>query len=108
MSQKPPVHYRGDTFELIARLEAMVNGVEITNFAGYTVQSQIRDPKGALIATCITTWVDAVAGVVRLEAGPSNNWPLTTAEINVRLISADGKKISSDSAFFRIEEPPTR
>lgn len=103
------VHYRGDTFELVANLRAVVNGVEITDFTGYVVESQVRDPRGSLIATLTVTWIDQEAGVAMLAAPASTAaWPETTANMNVRITTAGGKKISSDSIFFEIEEPSTR
>lgn len=102
------VHYRGDTFELVATLRATVNGVEVTDMTGYTASSQIRDPKGALISTLTVTWIDQVAGIAKLSAASSATWPLTTAKMNIRIVTNAGKQISSDSVFFEIEEPPTQ
>ena len=103
------VHYRGDTFEMVATLRAVVNGVEITDFTDYVVESQVRDPRGDLIATLTVTWINRAAGIAMLSA-PTNTsaWPQTKANMNVRVSTPAGKRISSDSVFFEIEEPSTR
>lgn len=106
---KDYVHYRGDTFDLLASISAVVNGVSVTDFTGYTVASQIRDPKGALIATLSVQWIDIIAGKVRLYMPTSTaDWPLTRAKMNVRVETLDGKMISSSAAFFEIEAPATQ
>ena len=103
------VFYRGDTFNLLASLSAVVNGVTVTDLTGYTLESQIRDPRGGLIATLSVEWIDASIGKARLFApGSTGAWSLTHARMNVRLISPGGDKVSSDSVSFEIEEPPTR
>lgn len=102
------VHYRGDTFELVASLSAVENGVPVTDLTGYLASSQIRDPKGGLIATLTAEWIDAASGILKLSAPSTTNWPLTIARMNVRITTPSGKLISSDSAFFEIEESPTQ
>lgn len=101
-------HKRGDTFELIVRLKAIVNAVSVTDLTGYTAVSRIRDPKGVLIASLDFAWIDATQSIARFSAISSLTWPLTNAIIDIALLTPAGKRITSDSETFLITEAQSR
>jgi hypothetical protein len=99
---------RGDSFEMAAVIGAVINDVQVSDLTGYSIVSKIRDPKGQLIANLSFQWVDASNGIARIfYSGSTSAWPLTFANMDIRLVTPDGKKVTSETISFEIRESPS-
>lgn len=91
---------RGASFDLTVRIPSrFADG----HFAGWSLESQVRDPKGGLIATLTATWVDpAVARFIRLVALDTRAWPLGEAHFDIVLQSPGGFRWPTTTAAFTV------
>lgn len=91
---------RGASFDLTVRIPSrFADG----HFAGWTLESQVRDTKGGLIATLAATWVDpALARFIRLVALDTRAWPLGEAQFDIVLQAPDGFRWPTSTVTFTV------
>jgi len=91
---------RGASFDLTVRIPSrFADG----HFAGWALESQVRDAKGGLIATLAATWVDPVpARYIRLVALDTRAWPLGDAQFDIVLRSPGGFRWPTSTATFAV------
>lgn len=96
---------RGASFDLTVRIPSrFADG----HFAGWTLDSQVRDAKGGLIATLAATWVDpAAARFIRLVALDTRAWPVGEAQFDIVFESPAGFRWPSSTAVFSVVRGPT-
>ncbi|MHA6262481.1 hypothetical protein ACXYMO_04705 [Arenibacterium sp. CAU 1754] len=100
---------RGDTFTFSGNVSATVNGVPQSDFTGWTATSQLRQKNGNLVADLSVTWLDASAGLVKVEhAGSTDNWPLGDIDMDIQFTAPGGEIVSTDTVTFEVVSDVTR
>ena len=94
----------GATLSLLLKLPPQFAG----QFAGHELTSQLRTPKGDLIANLQPEWTDAGAGALRLRADDTVNWPVGEALFDVCFKAPDGTRIYTRSASLHVMRGQTR
>jgi hypothetical protein len=80
-------HSCGSTFDYVLSLE----GVELTEFVGWTTLCNLRDFSGALIASIDSAWIDpAVPVALALMKLDTSTWRPGVATLNVKFTSPNG------------------
>jgi hypothetical protein len=100
---------RGDTFKMVGVVKA--DGI-VQDMTGWTIKAQLRR-KGifeavGLISELGCTWIDAVTATLQLIDDTTIDWPVGSAEIDIRLVSPAGKKTTTQTGVIEILEAVTR
>ena len=95
---------RGDTFTISAVVTT--NGVP-ENLTGWTIKSQLRDGRGALVAELVTAIEDAVNGVYSLTFADTTGWPITELYGDVEY-TFGGTILSTETFTVNVVEDITR
>lgn len=103
------LHKRGDTFDrlLLMPSEEFPDGY----FLGWDVTSQIRTPRGTLVADLTTSWADPAADtrVLRIFSDPTEDWPIGRLEIDVQFTrQSDSLTRSTETLYVDILKDVTR
>lgn len=100
---------RGDTFDFTGEVTVRTfDDNTISDLTGWTARSQIRDAGQNLIADLTFTWIDAAQRVCRLQSnGPTDDWPIIEAYIDIEFKSPDDIVASTNTEDFHIIEGPT-
>lgn len=101
---------RGDTFYFAGPVKAKVNGVETTDLTGWSARSQIRTDKGALVDDLTLVWLArAPVAAISIEgSGPTGDWPLGDAVIDIEFTDPSGRIVSTSKQSFKITLDVTR
>jgi len=101
---------RGDTFYYAGPVSAKVNGVDTTDLTGWTARSQIRTDKGVLIDDLVLVWLaQAPVAAISIEgSGPTVDWPLGDAVIDIEFTDPSGRIVSTNRQTIKITLDVTR
>ena len=104
-TKKPWELKRGASFDLTVRIPSrFADG----HFAGWALHSQVRTPKGGLIAALLAEWVDPVsARHVHLQCLDTRGWPVGEAQFDVVFVSPSGFRWPSSTATFSVVQGAT-
>ena len=100
-------HKRGDGF---IRTLVMPNDLADGHFVGYTVDSQLRNGRDALIATFAAAWVDPLTTRhLTLTCADTTTWPTERLRYDVQFTrTSDAFPISTETVFIQIDRDETR
>jgi hypothetical protein len=103
-------HKQGDTFDLSGTIDVTLLDQPVLDLTGWTGRSQIRTPKGELVAELVFTWLDASQRLVRLSkpATQTLTWTLGNVLIDIELTSPTGDVVSTPTASLTIVRDNTR
>jgi hypothetical protein len=99
---------RGDTFAFAGSVTNKVNGVDTSDFTGWTARSQVRTAKGRLIEELTVAWADASRGLITITAGDTTGWPIENVQIDVEFTSPTGETLSTETKVITVVQEITR
>ena len=90
---------RGSTFNVLLQ---MPDSIPKGYFANWVVKAQLRKENvsntNGLIANLATTWYDTTdTKILSIQHHVTDDWPLTTAELDVKFTSPEGTHVYSDT-----------
>lgn len=92
---------RGATF--LINFDVALDGQPL-DLTGWTITSQVRN-RGQLVATLLATSPE----LGKLEvSGPSDDWPISVLQFDVRFVSDSGQTTYTESVVFEVEMPETQ
>ena len=99
---------RGATFRKV--VDQIVDGVPV-DLTGYTITSQIRDPRdlASIVATATVTIADQIAspGEFEIDFGTSETWPIGALWLDIR-IDSGGTVDYTERVILEVSETSTR
>jgi hypothetical protein len=98
-------HKRGDSFLLTGKIDETI--ANVSDFTGWTGESQVRNNKSELIAQLTFAWVDATTGKCQLTHLDTSDWPLGNLWLDIRLTSSAGFKVSTGRELLFINQGVT-
>ena len=78
-------HKRGDSFApTITVTDSETGLVPDGGISGWGIESHVRTPGGALVADMVLASRDDAAGLIELDAGDTNDWPIGRLEWDIQ------------------------
>ncbi|HWO99761.1 MAG TPA: hypothetical protein VNL74_03955 [Methylococcus sp.] len=98
---------RGDSLVLDCTARESVRGPAI-DLSGWTIRSQIRDRRDALLADLSAAILDAAAGSFRLTGPATSTWAPGSYRMDIEYTDPGGRVVSTETLEVRVIEDVTR